>query len=257
MDETINVTQLLDGEEIPQGLPTEVSEYLTAIQSARGRVVFFACRGGAIVGLLVGRRRRTTTMLRIAYFWIDADEIDTNAVGRELVSVLGQLSLDSDILTWRIAADTSEKDIPASLRAFTGIAAVRPGATYSERRLRNNEATANSTTPIYAQTTGFTCGSASLMMAFAGLNPSAGMDRLLELAMWREATTVVSMDGPGGCDPYGLALAAASRNYPVKVFMSTPEAILIDRGNTQPKRDLMKFVEADFKSRVLAAGITV
>lgn len=39
--------------------------------------------------------------------------------------------------------------------------------------------------------------------------------------------------------------------------MSTPEAILIDRGNTQPKRDLMKFVEADFKSRVLAAGITV
>lgn len=257
MAEPINVTQLLEGEETPQGLPAEVSERLKAIQSARGRVVFFARRGGAIVGLLIGRRRRTTSMLRIACFWVDADDIDTNDVGRELVSALEQLSLDSDILTWRIAADTSEKDIPANLRVLAGIATVRPGATYSERRLRNDEATANSTTPIYTQTTGFTCGSASLMMAFAGLNPSAGMDRLLEIDMWREATTVVSMDGPGGCDPYGLALAAASRSYPVKVFMSTPEAILIDRGNTQAKRDLMKFVQADFKSRVLDAGIKV
>ncbi len=95
------------------------------------------------------------------------------------------------------------------------------------------------------------------MMAFAGLDPKADMDRSLEVAIWREATTIVSMDGPGGCDPYGLALAAASRGYGTRVFMSTSEPILIDRGNTEPKRDLMKFVQSDFKTRVFEAGITV
>lgn len=114
-------------------------------------------------------------MLRIACFWVGADDIDTNDVGRELVSALEQLSLDSDVVTWRIAADTGEEDIPANLRVLTGIAAVQPGATYSERRLRNDEVTANSTPPIYTQTTGFTCGSDLLMMAFAGLNLSAVM----------------------------------------------------------------------------------
>lgn len=257
MAEPINVTQLLDGHEAPLGLPAAMAEHLAAIQSARGRIVFIARRGDAIVGLLIGRRRRTALMLRISHFWVDADDIDRNAVGRELVSALEQLSLDSDILTWRIAADTRENDVPTSLRALAGIAAAWPGSRYTERRLRNDGPTVNSTTPIYTQTTGFTCGSASLMMAFAGLDPSSAMDRLLELTMWREATTVVSMDGPGGCDPYGLALAATSRGYAVKVFMSTPEAILIDRGNTEAKRDLMKFVQADFKTRVLDAGIEV
>ncbi len=114
-------------------------------------------------------------MLRSACSWGEADDIDTNDVGRELVSALEQLSLDSDIVTWRIAADTGEEDFPANLRGLTGIAAVRPGATYSERRLRNDEATANSTPSIYTQTTGFTCGSALLMMAFVGLNTSAVM----------------------------------------------------------------------------------
>ncbi|WP_432283872.1 peptidase C39 family protein [Aminobacter sp. BA135] len=257
MAEPINVTQLPDGHEAPQGLPAATAEHLAAIQSARGRIVFIARRADAIVGLLIGRRRRTATMLRLSHFWVDSDDTDHNAVGSELVSALEQLSLDSDILTWRIAAASGEDDIPTSLRGLAGIAAARPGATYSERRLRNDGPMASSRTPIYTQTTGFTCGSASLMMAFAGLDPSSGMDRLLELAMWREATTVVSMDGPGGCDPYGLALSATSRGYAVKVFMSTSEAILIDRGNTEAKRELMKFVQADFKTRVLDAGIKV
>ncbi|MBB6466485.1 hypothetical protein HNQ96_002350 [Aminobacter lissarensis] len=257
MAEPINVTQLLDGHEAPLGLPAAMAEHLAAIQSARGRIVFIAQRGDAIVGLLIGRRRRTATMLRVSHFWVDTDDIDGNAVGSELVSALEQLSLDSDILTWRIAAVSGEDVISTSLRALAGVAAARSGAPYAELRLRNDGPTASSRTPIYTQTTGFTCGSASLMMAFAGLDSSSGMDRLLELAMWREATTVVSMDGPGGCDPYGLALAANSRGHAVKVFMSTSEAILIDRGNTEAKRDLMKFVQADFKSRVLEAGIEV
>lgn len=257
MAEPITITQLPDGHEAPQGLPVAMAEHLATTQSARGRVVFIARRGDTVVGLLIGRRRRTATMLRISHFWIDADDIDPNSADRELVSALQQVSLDSDILAWRIGVDTSEDCLPANLRTLAGIPAVKPGATYAERRLRNDGAATTSSTPIYTQTTGFTCGSASLMMAFAGLDPSSSMDRLLEIEMWREATTVVSMDGPGGCDPYGLALAATSRGYPVKVFMSTSEAILIDRGNTEAKRELMKFVQADFKTRVLDAGIAV
>lgn len=257
MAEPINITQLPEGHEAAQGLPNMIAERLAETRSARGRLVLIARRGDTIVGLLVGRRRRTTTMLRIALFWVDTCDIDPSSIGRELVSALEELSFGSDILTWRIAADAGEEDIPQSLRGLTGVVVPRSGAIYSERQLRNDGATTNSKTPIYTQTTGFTCGSASLMMAFAGLDPSSGMDRHLEMIMWREATTVVSMDGPGGCDPYGLALAVASRGYGVRVFMSTSETILIDRGNTEAKRELMKFVQTDFKSRVLESGIKV
>ena len=44
--------------------------------------------------------------------------------------------------------------------------------------------------PWYQQTTGFTCGPASLMMAMAGLDRKVKPARELELDIWREATTI-------------------------------------------------------------------
>lgn len=255
----INIVQILDGHDAPDGLPAAVADRLAVFLATRGRLVLVARRGAAVVGLLVGLRRRTTAMLRIAWFWVDQAEADGDSqeAGRALIAELERLSLAGDVLAWRIANTTGEDDIPAALRTLTGIAAAEPGSVYSERNLRNDEVPPRPLAPLYPQSTGFTCGPASLAMAFACFEPDLPLDRQLEIALWREATTVIGLAGPGGCDPYGLALAVASRGYELRLFMSTPEPTLLDRGNTEAKRELMTFVQAEFKSRALASGVQV
>ncbi len=58
--------------------------------------------------------------------------------------------------------------------------------------------------------TAFTCGPVCLGMALAGFGLTP-LSRAEEIQIWREATTVRTPAGPGDCDPFGLALAAARR----------------------------------------------
>ena len=44
--------------------------------------------------------------------------------------------------------------------------------------------------PHYGQTTDFSCGPSSLIMAMKALKPSIRIDRALELQLWREANTI-------------------------------------------------------------------
>ncbi|QIG46589.1 hypothetical protein G5V57_01735 [Nordella sp. HKS 07] len=166
-------------------------------------------------------------------------------------------SRDNDVRVWRISSDTKEDDVPESFRSLIGIPPAAPGAVYSQRSIGDYKSTANSVVPIYTQSTGFTCGPACLMMAFASCSSAVAMDRSLELALWREATTIASSDGPGGCDPYGLAIAAASRGYRLHMLMSTDDPVLIERDDTEKDRELIGFVQSEFKRRVLAAGVKV
>ncbi|HEX9448016.1 MAG TPA: peptidase C39 family protein [Dongiaceae bacterium] len=63
----------------------------------------------------------------------------------------------------------------------------------------------------YNQSTGFTCGPSSLMMALNDLDPKIKIARPLELQLWHEATTTFMGNGHGGCGALGLALAAKRR----------------------------------------------
>lgn len=256
--EAVIVVQL-DGQAaaVPAAMPAAVKARLAATGSARGRLVWTALKSSVIVGVMVACRRRTTTMLRIACVWIASDETEDGVVASTLLSALEQWSSDNDVRLWRISADTSEDDIPERFRALTGIPPATPGAAYSQRSLSDNVQSANAAVPIYTQSTNFTCGPACLMMAFASCSSAVSMDRPLELALWREATTIVSSDGPGGCDPYGLAIAAASRGYRLRMLMSTDDPILIERDDTEKNRELMAFVQSEYKRRVLAAGVEV
>ncbi|MGO4676802.1 peptidase C39 family protein [Bosea sp. 2YAB26] len=255
----IEVTRIPGGQDAPHGLPAEVTSRLGPLLSAPGQLILVARQGSVIVGVLAGLRRRTTAMLRIVRFWVDPADANGagEEIGRALVAALELISLEADILTWRIASATGDDELPPALRRLTGIAAAEQGSVYTERKLRNAQRPPKPVAPLYPQSTGFTCGPASLAMAFAGLEPAVVPDRQLEIALWREATTVIGLTGPGGCDPYGLALAVAARGYALRLFTSASEPVLLDRGNTEAKRELMTFVQADFKSRVLASGIDV
>ncbi|HVJ43184.1 MAG TPA: peptidase C39 family protein [Dongiaceae bacterium] len=81
----------------------------------------------------------------------------------------------------------------------------------------------------YNQSTGFTCGPSSLMMAMNALNPKIKIARLLELQLWREATTIFMGDGHGGCGALGLALAARRRGFGAEVWMNRGGVFLADR----------------------------
>src|SRR3546814_2094248 len=49
------------------------------------------------------------------------------------------------------------------------------------------------------------------------------MERALEIRIWREATTIFMTSGHGGCDPYGLAVAANRRGFHAKVYVSVSD----------------------------------
>ena len=111
--------------------------------------------------------------------------------------------------------------------------------------------------PYYAQTTGFTCGPAALMMAMRALDAEQPLDRSEELQLWREATTIYMMSGHGGCSPHGLALAAARRGFGVELYVNRAGPPFLDGVRDPEKRAVMKQVHADFCAGLEEAGIEV
>lgn len=250
MTDKIDVTVLAAGGSLPQGLPDPVADKLIPYLPVHGRIILIARRQGRIAGLLVALRRPTARMLRITWMWPqDERDIDQALAGR-----LAAYSGDNGIRVWRIAGSA---DVTEAQRLMLGLPAPAPDKDYAERWLGNDDPRPERRVPLYTQTTEFTCGPSSLAMSFAGLDGMTRPDRHLEVALWREATTVFGLTGPGGCDPYGVALAARKRGFATRLFMSTEEPVLLDRGNTEAKRDLMRFVQADFKTQAIEAGIAI
>lgn len=111
--------------------------------------------------------------------------------------------------------------------------------------------------PWYQQTTEFTCGPSSLMMAMTGLNSDIEMSQSLELDIWRQATTIFMTSGHGGCHPIGLALAAHQREFDVSVYVNSTEPLFIDGVRSEHKKHIMQAVDEQFVSRAKAQGIEI
>lgn len=111
--------------------------------------------------------------------------------------------------------------------------------------------------PYYAQTTPFTCGPASLMMAMRALDADVPVDRSLELQLWRESTTIFMMSGHGGCGPQGLALAAHRRGFKVAVYLSHKGPLFMDGVRSEEKKEVIALVHEDFMRQVRERNIPV
>ncbi len=105
--------------------------------------------------------------------------------------------------------------------------------------------------PYMRQTTDFTCGPVALQLALCGLGLQDQPDRAEEMRMWRQATTVA------GCDPLGLALAAADRGAVPEVLLSTERPILLELCRTDEERDLRRFIQSGFRADLADRGIAV
>ncbi len=100
------------------------------------------------------------------------------------------------------------------------------------------------------QTTHYTCGPVATLTGLAALGLAGTPTRSQELGMWREATL------GGACDPYGLALAAATRGAPAQVLISTAEPILTEHHTEDWARDTSAFLQREYADRAADAGAT-
>ncbi|RUO29036.1 ribosomal-protein-alanine acetyltransferase [Aliidiomarina sedimenti] len=103
--------------------------------------------------------------------------------------------------------------------------------------------------PYLTQTTPFTCGPASLLMAMKYFGYPLHNPELEELELWREATTIYMTSGHGGCGPHGLARAAHKRGMAVELWISQPGPVLLDSVRNNSKREVMiKIQQADIEA---------
>ncbi|MBU2648222.1 peptidase C39 family protein [bacterium] len=110
--------------------------------------------------------------------------------------------------------------------------------------------------PYYAQTIGFTCGPACLMMVMKYFDPEGKYNRFLEMNLWKEATLVFMTSGIGGTDPFGLALAAVRRHYSVRMITSTEKTPFVYSVRLPEKRAVIRLVHQGMKKEALALGVS-
>ncbi|MBU0585076.1 MAG: GNAT family N-acetyltransferase/peptidase C39 family protein [Alphaproteobacteria bacterium] len=111
--------------------------------------------------------------------------------------------------------------------------------------------------PFYEQTCDFTCGPCCLMMAMANFDRSFVPDPIREIRLWREATTVFMMSGTGGCEPFGLGVAAYENGLSAELFVSFYGALFLQSVRSEEKRRVMELAQVDFRTRAEQYGIPV
>ncbi len=111
--------------------------------------------------------------------------------------------------------------------------------------------------PYYEQTLEFTCGPAAVMMAMKALDPQAALDRMLELRIWRESTTIFMTSGHGGCGPYGLALSAYHRGFDVEIYVNAEGALFINSVRDPEKKVVMRLVQEDFLNELRSSSVKI
>ena len=108
----------------------------------------------------------------------------------------------------------------------------------------------NERVAYYEQTTDFTCGAASLLMAMKDLRDDVVCDQRTELQIWREATTIFMTSGHGGCGPHGLAYAAAKRGFQVDVFVNQEGPLFTEGVRNDSKKQVLELVHHDFLEKL-------
>jgi ribosomal protein S18 acetylase RimI-like enzyme len=124
-----------------------------------------------------------------------------------------------------------------------------------EKLLRPNIAALRHAPPYFHQTTEFTCGPACMMMALAWADRSFRPSPACEFRLWREATTIFMSSGPGGCEPYGLAVTLKRHGLASEVHVSRRGPYFLETARSADKRRVMRVTQDDFRQEAGTLGI--
>ncbi len=219
---------------------------------------------GQIAGYVLVLFSRATSMGRL-YSIAVAPEARGRGVAQALVKTAEAAARDRERAYLRLEI---RKDNTPSIRLFEGLGYRRFGelsdyyqdhmdAWRFEKTLAPDLDPSLARVPYYEQTLDFTCGPASLMMAMKSQRPQLELDRMLELRLWREATTIFMTSGHGGCGPFGLALAAAHRAFQVEVFVNDPGTHLVDSVRSEQKKAVIRLVQEDMQAQLIELGVPI
>jgi ribosomal protein S18 acetylase RimI-like enzyme len=111
--------------------------------------------------------------------------------------------------------------------------------------------------PYFPQTTEFTCGPVCVMMALAWADPAWRPKPATEFELWREATTIFMSSGPGGCEPFGLALALQRRGLRPEIHVARPGPYFLDTVRSDDQRRVMRLVQDEFRREADARDIPI
>ncbi|MCV2885523.1 GNAT family N-acetyltransferase/peptidase C39 family protein [Aestuariibacter sp. AA17] len=232
---------------------------------AQHRVFLVAESNGSLLGYGLVIMRKGTRLARLYSIAVSPDARGLG-LGKQLIEALEQTTLSFDKLFMRLeVAENNEAAI--SLYKSMGYKVFGTYTHYYEdnsNALRMQKdirqqfvARKLSPYPWYQQTTEFTCGPSSLMMALGKLDKQFVLSQRLELDLWREATTIFMMAGHGGCHPIGLALAAHKRGYKSEVFINQALPLFTGGVRSTHKKEIIEHVELHFEEQATAEGITI
>jgi len=218
---------------------------------------------GAIAGYCMVLFRRGSGVARL-YSIAVATGHAGSGVGRLLLETAEDTAFEHDRLILRLEV---REDNARAIKIYetNGYRRIGVEADYYEdhapalryeKMLRGNVAFATSV-PFYEQTADFTCGPSCLMMAMAHFLPGFTPTPVKEVRLWREATTVFMMSGPGGCEPFGLAVAAYENGLSAEILVSFHGALFLQSVRSAEKKRVMELAQVDFRTRAEDYGIEV
>lgn len=226
-------------------------------------VLIVADRNGELVGYALVLFRAGTALARL-YSLAVAPQAQGHGLGGLLLEAAERAAYDHDRLFLRL--EVREDNAPAR-RIYERANYKRIGriadyyedgeaALRLEKRLHGGHPV-QTAVPFFPQTTEFTCGPACLRMAFGAFGRPEAQEARSELRLWREATTIYLASGLGGCEPYGLAIAARKRGLKVEIRVNHDDFFFLTSVRDEDKRDVMRVVQEDFRAEAARMAIPV
>jgi ribosomal protein S18 acetylase RimI-like enzyme len=126
-----------------------------------------------------------------------------------------------------------------------------------EKRLAPDLARLAAAPPYFHQTTEFTCGPACMLMALAWADPHLRPGPALEFKLWREATTICMTSGPGGCEPYGLAVTLKRHGLDPQIYVSKSGPYFLDTVRSKESQRVMRLTQEEFGREASVLGIPI
>ena len=231
------------------------------LNAATATIIVAECEG-RLVGCAVVLFRPNSAVARLYSIAVAADAAG-RGVGPMLLAGAERAALDHDRLYLRL--EVHEKNHRAIARyrkagyrefgRYLEYYQDKGSALRFEKLLMPDIGALRKAPPYFHQTTEFTCGPACMMMALAWADRSFRPSPAFEFRLWREATTIFMSSGPGGCEPYGLAVALRRNGLNPEVHVSRRGPYFLETVQSADKRRVMRITQEDFRREAEGLGI--
>ena len=124
-----------------------------------------------------------------------------------------------------------------------------------EKRLGADLPVLKSAPPYFHQSTEFTCGPACMMMALGWADPDFKPEQADEFRLWRQSTTIFMTSGPGGCEPYGIAVTLRRHGLIPEIYSSRAGPYFLETAKSADKKRVMEVTQGDFRQEAEALAI--